>query len=89
MGDMVTHMKTTIDIADDVLREAKKLASRENTTLKRLTEEGLRLVLQRRRAKPPVKISPVVFGGNGLRPGLPDDFVDNIRDWAYQDEPPT
>ncbi len=84
---MVTHMKTTIDIADDVLSRAKQLAHREKTTLKVLAEEGLRLVLERRLVQSTVKIEPVVFTGNGLQPGLPDDFVDNIRDWAYQDEP--
>lgn len=84
---MVTHMKTTIDIADDVLTRAKQLAYREKTTLKVLAEEGLRLVLERRRQPSGVKIEPVVFTGNGLQAGLPDDFIDNIRDWAYQDEP--
>lgn len=82
---MVTHMKTTIDIADDVLARAKKLAARRKTTLKSLAEEGLRLVLERESLT--VKIEPVVVGGSGLRPGLPDDFIDNIRDWAYEDEP--
>ncbi len=80
-------MKTTIDIADDVLTRAKQLAHREKTTLKVLAEEGLRLVLERRQQHSGIKIEPVIFTGNGLQSGLPDDFVDNIRDWAYQDEP--
>ncbi len=83
---MVTHMKTTIDIADDVLVRAKRLAAERNTTLKSLTEEGLRLVLEHRQSNA-VVVSPVVTGGNGLCHGLPDDFIDNIRDWAYEDEP--
>lgn len=84
---MVTHMKTTIDIADEVLEHAKRLAREEKTTLKVLAEEGLRLVIKSRQTLAPVPIQPVVFHGNGVKPGIPDDFVDNIRDWAYQDEP--
>lgn len=84
---MVTHMKTTIDIADDLLNRAKQIAQREKTTLKVLAEEGLRLVLAHRQKRGAIEIQPVVISGNGLQPGLPDDFVDNIRDWAYEDEP--
>jgi hypothetical protein len=83
---MVTHMKTTIDIADDVLERAKQLAAERKTTLKSLAEEGLRLILEQGVSNA-VVIKPVVTGGNGLRHGLPDDFIDNIRDWAYEDEP--
>ncbi len=35
-------MKTTIEISAALLDEAKKLAARERTTLKRLIEQGLR-----------------------------------------------
>ena len=84
---MVTHMKTTIDIADEVLERAKILAREEKTTLKVLTEEGLRLVINSRQRRSPIAIQPVVFHGKGVQPGIPDNFIDNIRDWAYQDEP--
>ncbi len=39
-------MKTTIDIADPLLREARKLANREGTTLRALVEQGLRHVIR-------------------------------------------
>jgi hypothetical protein len=80
-------MKTTIGIDDDVLQQAKRLAQCEKTTLKVLTEEGLRLVLERRQRQEMAEIILVVFHGNGIRPGLPKDFVDNIRDWEDQDDP--
>lgn len=44
---MVTHMKTPIDIADDLLLRAKREAEASRTTLRSLIEEGLRPVLER------------------------------------------
>jgi len=45
-------MKTTVDIDDALLEEAKRLAARARTTLRALIEEGLRRVVnERRKAK--------------------------------------
>ncbi len=40
-----THMKTTIDIADSIFLQTKRLAARQGTTVKALVELGLRRVL--------------------------------------------
>lgn len=40
-----THMKTTIDLPDDLLARSKALVRRENSTLKALIEEGLQRAL--------------------------------------------
>ena len=38
-------MMTTVELPDDLLERSKALARRDNTTLKPLIEEGLRLAL--------------------------------------------
>lgn len=47
-------MRTTLDIEDHVLRQAKQLAAREGNTLTRVVEEALRdrVAQPRHRAKP-------------------------------------
>lgn len=42
-------MKTTLDIDDELLIEAKAVSARERKSLTALTEEGLRLRLRGRR----------------------------------------
>ena len=76
-------MKTTIDIADDLLLRAKQAAHRESITLQTLVEEGLRLSLARREQATPVKIEPVVVGGQGPAPDL---SWDKQRQTLYGDE---
>ncbi|MDS1140262.1 DUF2191 domain-containing protein [Pusillimonas sp. SM2304] len=63
-------MKTTLDLNDTLLAEAKVAAARQRTNLTRLIEEGQQLRLQKQRmpAKP-VRL-PVYRGKGGLMPGL-------------------
>lgn len=63
-------MKTTLNLDDKLLAEAKALAALEQTTLTRLIEEGLK---SRLRTKPPAKRLgplPVFEGKGGLVAGL-------------------
>lgn len=78
------QMKTTVEIADPVLREARKLAQREGTTLRALIDEGLRRVLAEKRKKAAFRLRLVTVGGRGLRPELRDASWDEIRDLSYE-----
>ena len=42
---MLTHMKTTLNINDEVMRRLREVAARRETTMSALVEAGLRLVL--------------------------------------------
>jgi hypothetical protein len=77
-------MKTTIDISDNLLNRAKEVARREKTTLKQLTEEGLRLVLARRGHGSARKVEPVVFQGQGLSPAFHGKSWAELRDEIYR-----
>jgi hypothetical protein len=79
-------MKTTIEIADALLEEAKELARSEGTTLRALVEEGLRAALKRRcEPAKPFELRDVRFkGGGGLTPEFKDARWDQIRDEIYR-----
>lgn len=69
-------MKTTLDIEDKILAEAKALAAREQTTLTKLVEEGLSLRLRPQPRARKVKIDlPVSRVGGGLYPHI--DYTSN------------
>ena len=81
---MGTHMKTTVEIADPLLEEAKSLAARRGTTLRSVIEEGLREVL----AKEPsmvrsFKLRDASVGGNGLTAEFRDRPWSDVLDAAY------
>lgn len=77
-------MKTTIEIPDPVLAEAKRVAQREKSTLRALVEEGLRLALERRGDGERFRLRDASVGGQGLRPELRGASWDEIRDLAYR-----
>ena len=59
---IVNNMKTTIDIADLILRRAKRVAGEEGVTLRELAEEGLEMALQKRAARKTKGFRLVTFG---------------------------
>jgi len=81
----ISGMKTTLDISDPLLREARKLAARERTTLRALVEQGLRRVVAEKRRQPAFRLRKASFRGRGLRPELKDVGWERLRDLAYED----
>ena len=81
---MVSHMKTTVDIPDPLLAQARDLAEEAGVTLKALVEEGLRRVIEERQRRPEFHLRRASFRGQGLQPGVADWAWDKIRALAYE-----
>ena len=67
-------MKTTIELPDDLYRQAKAEAALRGRKLKDLFEEGLRLVLETQRKAPGrPSLAELMEGGRGIiKSGIPD-----------------
>lgn len=77
-------MKTTVEIHDALLEEARKLAAREGTTVRALVEEGLRRLLAERKRAQAFKLRKATFRGSGLQPHVATASWEQIRDMAYE-----
>ena len=78
-------MKTTIEIADDLLERAQGLARKEKTTFRALTEQGLRLVLKEKQQSKTRKLPPLVtVRGGGLTEEFKNATWEQLRDEIYR-----
>jgi Bacterial antitoxin of type II TA system, VapB len=73
-------MKTTVEITDSLLAEARRLAAARSTTLRQIIEEGLRKVIETK-PKQPFRLRDGSFGSGGMRRKM---TWDEIRGEAYQ-----
>jgi len=80
---MVSRMKTTIEIGDDLVRRSKRVLRKQGGTLRALIEEGLTLALERREANAKTKVKLVTFRGQGLQPEFRGASWQKIRDAIY------
>ena len=78
-------MKTTVDIADDLLKRSQQLAKREGSTLRAILEEGLRLVLKDRRTPRSRPFRFPTFGKGGLNSEFREAGWEKIRSAIYGD----
>ena len=76
------EMKITLDISDPLLREARKLATRERTTLCALVEQGLRRVVVEWQHTSSFTIRKASFKGRGLRAEMADASFEKLRNFA-------
>lgn len=76
-------MKTTIEISDPLLRQARKLASQQGITLRALIEQSLRAAIAERKQTSGFKLRRATFKGNGLQPEMRDAGWERLREMAY------
>ena len=75
-------MKTTVEIPNGLLADVRKVARREQTTVRALIEEGLRKVLAAREKPGAFRLRKVSFRGEGLAVG--EISWERIRELAYE-----
>lgn len=77
-------MKTTVEIADALLLEARRVAARQGVTLRALIERGLHRVIDDEVGERRFKLRRASFRGNGLQPEFADAAWHQLRDAAYR-----
>ncbi len=77
-------MKTTIEITDALLAEAKRVANNEKTSVRALVEEGLHRVIDERAGRATFRLRKESFRGEGLQPGFSEGSWEDIRDAIYE-----
>lgn len=77
-------MKTTIEISDVLLREVRKVASREGVTLRTLVERGLHRVVADAKQSKPFTLRDASFKGQGLQPEFRGAGWEKIREAIYE-----
>ena len=86
LSDMVSHMKTTINIADSLFLASKRLAARRGVTFREIVESALRRAVEEGELQEgePFKLRKHSFRGNGLREGLTEGDWAAVREAAYE-----
>jgi Arc/MetJ family transcription regulator len=77
-------MKTTVEISDPLLAEAKRVAATRRTTVRALIEAGLRQVLAGLDRAEPFRLRDAGFDGDGLTPEFESAGWPGIRDAIYE-----
>ena len=60
---ILPSMKTTLEISDALLRTARRIATREGTTLRALVEQGLRRIIVEKERKPVFRLRKASLKG--------------------------
>lgn len=76
--------KTSLDLPEGLLSEAKQLAARERTTLRALVEAGLRTVLDRRGRSEQFRLRDASVDGRGVEAEFRGAGWERVRDAAYE-----
>jgi Arc/MetJ family transcription regulator len=81
---MVAHMKTTIEIADDVLVRARRQARRDGKTLRDVVEQALRQQLAAPDGHGDFRLKRHAFKGKGRQPGGAEGDWPSVRDLIHR-----
>lgn len=76
-------MKTTIEISDPLLAQARRHAQRTRRSVRALVEEGLRLVLRAEQQRPPYRLPDRSVGSEGTANPLESLSWQDLRDEIY------
>jgi Arc/MetJ family transcription regulator len=76
-------MKTTIDLPDALLEQAKRVAAARSTTIKSLVEAGLRRELGEQAKRARFELRDASFRGKGLHPEIEGASWEQLRALAY------
>jgi Arc/MetJ family transcription regulator len=76
-------MKTTVEISDALLAEARRVAVQGRTTIRALIEEALRRMVQERTTRPAFRLRTASFRGTGLQAGIHEGSWEQVRELIY------
>jgi hypothetical protein len=82
----MARMKTTLDLPDELLIEAKKRAAEERRPLRALVEEGLRLVLRKPEGRQRKRQVRLVTVKGGLAPDLDLSSREAMYEWLEKNK---
>jgi hypothetical protein len=80
-------MRTTINLDDDLLAEAKQVAARTGRTLAAVVEDALRESLHRRHRTARRTVELPTFGADGVQPGVDLDDSAALLDLMGPENP--
>ncbi len=78
-------MKTTIDIADPLFRQAKQVASERSSTFEEIVETALRRFLEQEKTrKASFRLRDASVEGTGVQSGIQEGNWDELRSLVYE-----
>jgi hypothetical protein len=78
-------MKTTIELPDELVQQARRIARQEGASLRALVEEGLQRSLEARRQAARRQLDFPSYGGSGLTDEFQGAPWHQIRDEVYRE----
>jgi len=77
-------VKTTVEISDSLLRQARRLAEREGIPLRAVIERGLHSIIESSKQARSFRLRRASFCGEGLQREFHDSNWEVIRDQIYR-----